>query len=48
MNCREAADGFCDTAADYLFDRWPCNNNAQSRQTSNRPPQEQPSTLMGR
>lgn len=25
-NCQTAADGFCDTPADYLFDRWGCNS----------------------
>ena len=29
-NCREAADGFCDTPADYLARRWTCNNNGVS------------------
>jgi Secretion system C-terminal sorting domain len=26
-NCATAADGFCDTEADYLAYRWTCNNN---------------------
>lgn len=26
-NCEDAADGFCDTAPDYLPERWMCNNN---------------------
>lgn len=26
-NCREAADGFCDTPPDYLSYRWSCNAN---------------------
>lgn len=25
-NCANAADGFCDTPADYLMERWGCNN----------------------
>lgn len=25
-NCAQAADGFCDTPADYLSNRWSCNN----------------------
>lgn len=25
-NCAIAGDGFCDTAADYIADRWPCNS----------------------
>ena len=29
-NCATAADGFCDTPADYLSYRWPCNNNNMS------------------
>lgn len=24
-NCEDAADGFCDTAPDYLMERWSCN-----------------------
>lgn len=24
-NCEDAADGFCDTAPDFLMNRWPCN-----------------------
>lgn len=24
-NCEDAADGFCDTAPDYLMERWACN-----------------------
>ena len=33
-NCHFAADGFCDTPADYLAFRWACSaNNAQSTQT---------------
>ena len=29
-NCTEAADGFCDTPADYYAARWTCDNNGQS------------------
>ena len=29
-NCHLAADGFCDTAPDYLASRWNCNGNDQS------------------
>lgn len=29
-NCAEAADGFCDTKPDYLFQRWPCNQSVES------------------
>lgn len=29
-NCTEAADGFCDTAPDYLAYRWNCNSEAES------------------
>lgn len=29
-NCAFAADGFCDTAPDYLAGRWPCNNDLES------------------
>ncbi len=29
-NCHFAADGFCDTAADYLHNRWQCNANGES------------------
>lgn len=29
-NCHEAADGFCDTAPDYLAFRWECNSNGES------------------
>ncbi len=29
-NCQTAADGFCDTPADYLAFRWACNSNGQS------------------
>lgn len=25
-NCATAGDGFCDTPADYIADRWPCNS----------------------
>lgn len=31
-NCHFAADGFCDTAPDYLSDRWPCNGDSLSNQ----------------
>ena len=30
INCIEAADGFCDTPADYLSYRWPCNVDNES------------------
>lgn len=36
-NCREAADGFCDTQPDYLFNRWACNNDTRSRQLQKDP-----------
>ena len=29
-NCLVAADGFCDTAPDYLASRWTCNANGES------------------
>ncbi len=29
-NCRDAADGFCDTSPDYLATRWTCNQNGES------------------
>ncbi|KAA3641690.1 MAG: T9SS C-terminal target domain-containing protein [Bacteroidetes bacterium] len=29
-NCHIAADGFCDTAPDYLASRWICNSNSES------------------
>lgn len=29
-NCQVAADGFCDTPADYLDYRWSCNNQGES------------------
>ena len=29
-NCREAADGFCDTHPDYLASRWACNSDSNS------------------
>ncbi len=29
-NCQSAGDGFCDTAADYLNDRWGCSFNGNS------------------
>lgn len=29
-NCREAADGFCDTKPDYIASRWPCNSDSFS------------------
>lgn len=29
-NCADAADGFCDTAADYLSYRWSCDNDGFS------------------
>ncbi len=37
INCRVAADGFCDTEPDYLFNRWACNNNTRSRQQQTDP-----------
>ncbi|MCH2023680.1 MAG: zinc-dependent metalloprotease [Saprospiraceae bacterium] len=30
VNCSTAADGFCDTDADYLAFRWPCNSMGNS------------------
>jgi hypothetical protein len=30
-NCADAADGFCDTAPDYLMQRWACNNAGEYR-----------------
>lgn len=36
-NCHEAADGFCDTAPDYLASRWPCNASGQSNVTQRDP-----------
>lgn len=34
-NCREAADGFCDTKPDYLASRWQCgaDSNSPTKQT---------------
>ncbi len=29
-NCRNAADGFCDTPADYIWLRWECQSNGNS------------------
>jgi hypothetical protein len=29
-NCRNSADGFCDTEPDYLSNRWTCNSNSLS------------------
>ena len=29
-NCLDAADGFCDTPADYLAGRWTCDDNGES------------------
>ena len=29
-NCQEAADGFCDTKPDYLYQRWPCASDTLS------------------
>ena len=31
-NCRNAADGFCDTYPDYISNRWSCNNDGESRE----------------
>jgi hypothetical protein len=36
-NCAEAADGFCDTPADYLSYRWPCNADSLSNQPQKDP-----------
>ncbi len=36
-NCRGAADGFCDTDPDYLYNRWPCDANIRSRQRQTDP-----------
>lgn len=30
-NCEDAADGFCDTAPDYLMQRWQCNGAREYR-----------------
>lgn len=30
-NCEDAADGFCDTAPDYLMQRWACTNGGEYR-----------------
>ena len=30
-NCEDAADGFCDTAPDYLMQRWACTNSGEYR-----------------
>lgn len=40
-NCNEAADGFCDTPADYLSYRWPCNADSLSNQPQRDPTGEQ-------
>ncbi len=29
-NCKKSADGFCDTPADYISDRWTCNSDKKS------------------
>ena len=31
-NCRNAADGFCDTRADYISNRWSCTGQGESRE----------------
>lgn len=31
-NCLDAGDGFCDTEADYISNRWNCNSNGLSSQ----------------
>ncbi|MEM9848213.1 MAG: zinc-dependent metalloprotease [Bacteroidota bacterium] len=36
-NCYEAADGFCDTAPDYLSSRWNCNASTESNTTQTDP-----------
>jgi len=36
-NCAYAADGFCDTAPDYLAYRWQCNSEAMSTVTQHDP-----------
>lgn len=36
-NCADAADGFCDTAPDYLARRWNCDGNGVSSQTQRDP-----------
>ncbi|MEE9438260.1 MAG: T9SS type A sorting domain-containing protein [Saprospiraceae bacterium] len=37
-NCEYAADGFCDTAPDYLYSRWQCDiNNGESEQEQTDP-----------
>ena len=30
VNCHEAADGFCDTPADYVASRWQCDGSGES------------------
>ena len=40
-NCNEAADGFCDTPADYLSYRWPCNADSLSNQPQRDPTGEE-------
>jgi len=40
-NCEDAADGFCDTPADYLSYRWPCNNENLSSQLQKDPTGEE-------
>lgn len=36
-NCHFAADGFCDTAPDYLAYRWGCNNDSMSNKLQTDP-----------
>ena len=36
-NCQQAGDGFCDTPADYLNDRWACLSNGKSAQLQRDP-----------
>ena len=36
-NCHFAADGFCDTAPDYLAYRWPCNGDSLSTKVQTDP-----------
>ncbi|MBK9255919.1 MAG: T9SS type A sorting domain-containing protein [Saprospiraceae bacterium] len=37
-NCTYAGDGFCDTPADYLYNRWGCNNTTKFSNTEQTDP----------
>jgi hypothetical protein len=39
-NCRNSADGFCDTEPDYLSNRWTCNSNGLSNAVLKDPNEE--------